>query len=176
MTSSSIFPPKAVAAALIRWVPSDDEDLHRCCYITNAVQAFLAAPRAQLPDWGTLRPAQQLASKLDAFVGGDHLAALGMQDSPPAFRKLRPRGANGPNVWELRTWDVRLFGWFPGPLNTFVGVAPALKKDLLLPDGSENSAAYQAHIDEVVTWRLTHGLEQHVWKLTEDDLPLFLKR
>ena len=97
-------------------------------------------------------------------------------DSPPAFRKLAPKRPEGPNVWELRTWDVRLFGWFPGPPNTFMGVCVALKKDLLLPNGDDDPAAYRSRIDEVVAWRSSHGLTKHVWKLTKDALPLHLKR
>jgi hypothetical protein len=176
LINSSIPLSAKAAGALTRWEPSDDEEVHRCCYLAEAVFAFLRSEKAQLFDWGKLKPAQQIASKLDAFVSGDHLASLGMRDNLPVFRKLQPKRPEGPNIWELRTWDVRLFGWFPGPRNTFVGVVAALKKDLLLGDGSENPNAYRERIDEVAAWRTEYDLDQHIWKLTEDDLPLHLKR
>jgi hypothetical protein len=118
---------------------------------------------------------KQLASKLDAFASGQPYRALVGTDSPPAFRKLRPTRPDGPNVWEMRTTDVRVFGWFPGPKNIFIGVCVALKKELLLNDGNEDQAAYQAFIDSVVGWRQAHDLSVQVWRKMQDDLPLHLK-
>ncbi len=178
LTNSSIFPPTGALVPLYSWVPADSEGLHRCCYVTAEVRAFLASPAALVRDWGSLPPRRQLMSKLDAFVEGDHWAVLAAADTPPAFRKLHPARPEGPNVWEMRTWDVRLFGWFPGPRNTFVGVWPALKKDLLRADGSgvEDPALYQAGIESVVQFRRKHGLDTYIWKGAQDDLPIHLKR
>jgi hypothetical protein len=176
LTNSSFFQLIEAIDGLASWQPSDDDELERCCYVTEAVLTFLTASEAQVPDWGKFRPAKQLANKLDAFVAGESWAALGSLDSPPAFRKLRPKRADGPNVWELRTTDVRLFGWFPGPKNMFIGVVPALKKDLRLPDGSDDDPAkYSLHVAEVAAWREEHGLGRCIWRLSEDDLPVHIK-
>lgn len=123
-----------------------------------------------------LRAAAQLATKLNGFVAGRSLPVLGAMDTDPAFRKLEPDAPEGPCVWELRTWDVRLFGWFPGPPNTWIGVKPMLKRDLVLPDGTADPEAYAAQIAEVVAWRRAHGMEHQIWRLGKDDLLIHLKR
>ena len=177
LTNSSIFPPTGCTAQLRRWLPSDDGEVMRCCYVTQEVESFLALPAIGAATyWSyTLSPKRQLMNKLDAFVEGDHWAVLAQADTPPAFRKLRPRRPEGPNAWELRTIDVRLFGWFPGPPNTFVGVVPALKRDLVDQNGMEDDAKYRSRIDDVVRFRAAHGLEAHIWRLAQDDLPNHLK-
>lgn len=176
MTISSIFPPTSALGALIKWEPPDDEGLHRCCYITQQVKAFLLSDAAKKPDWGRLTPARQLVSVLDGFVAGESLARLGQHVNPPLFRKMKPRRRDtGPNVWELRTTDVRLFGWFPGPPNTFVGVVATMKRELLRPDGSNDDAQYAAHIANVAAWRTQQGCDHLVWRLDQDDLPVHLK-
>lgn len=58
-------------------------------------------------------------------------------------RKLEPVGEH---VWELKTTDVRVFGWFPRR-STFVAVAGAMKKNL------KKFKNYQPFIASVVTFR-----------------------
>ena len=54
------------------------------------------------------------------------------------------------SVWELRTSDVRIFGWFPRR-STFVAVGGAMKRDL--KGDAERKDPYQPFINEVVTFR-----------------------
>lgn len=169
--------PDSAQRALVRWDPPDGEEFHRCCYVTLQVGVFLRSSEGKVRDRShRLSARQQLATKLNGFVAGRSLPVLGAMDTDPAFRKLVPDAPEGPCVWELRTLDVRLFGWFPGTPNTWIGVKAILKRDLVLSDGTADADAYAAQIAEVVAWRRQHHMEQQVWRLGKDDLLNFLKR
>jgi hypothetical protein len=166
-------------ACLLAWelTDSDVEGLGYV-YATTQVEKWLGRMRNQKPDRGATAPTTQLISKFDAIVEGATHGMLSASDTPPAFRKLRPTSPSGPNVWELRTTDVRLFGWFPGSPRTFIGVIACLKKDLLLTDGSgqEDNSKYEKRINAVVRWRSQNGLEGHVWFKGQDDVPTLFRR
>jgi hypothetical protein len=87
-----------------------------------------------------------------------------------------PENQSADNVWEFRTTDVRMFGWFPGPPNVFVGQCVRLKTSLLKPDGDENLEEYARCQLAVVNWRRAIKLDQHVWNLKYDDLYTHLRR
>jgi hypothetical protein len=90
----------------------------------------------------------QLASEFFGFCDGLGLA-LGSD-----IRCLRPLTLS---VWELKTPDIRLFGWFPEK-NYFIVHDGAAKANL------EKDSDYQPFVDEVVRFRntLTGFLPTHI--------------
>jgi hypothetical protein len=96
-----------------------------------------------------LTPEQEFAALMENFCGGTEL------EIPRDFHPMRPvgKGGNDQGVWELRTMDLRFFGWFPTK-DVFVAVSahPAKKvKDL---------GIYPGLINEVVTFRDRLGLDE----------------
>jgi hypothetical protein len=88
--------------------------------------------------WGIeSRPAEQLDAILNVFISGDVLTFN--WDIKP----IRPIGAA---VWELKTQDLRLFGWFP-IFDCFVGVAADLTQNV------KDHNLYSGYRNEVVRFR-----------------------
>lgn len=166
-----MFPPQHAAACLAAYAP--DEGGWRRCYVSTLIEAWLVSDASLGKDWGDISYRAQVESRLSAFVEGAALATMNWDKPDPAFRKLTPQAAN---VWELRTTDIRIFGWFPADQNTWVAVEAVRKKDLQTPDGQDDPAAYAAAIKGVQQWRQTNGMEPYVAYITEADLPLHLRR
>jgi hypothetical protein len=78
----------------------------RCVYAVDKFGQWLTNGLPNLPRIidAQLTPAQQVDDLLAIFVGGEPLFI------PKMFRPLRPVADC---VWELKTPDVRLLGWFP---------------------------------------------------------------
>lgn len=66
------------------------------------------------------------------------------------FKKLDPVSAS---VWELKTRDVRIFGWFPARAH-FVAVCAQLRS--LMP----NRADFSPFVDEVLAFRSALNLDE----------------
>jgi hypothetical protein len=89
-------------------------------------------------------PAIQLESEFSGFRNGDGLAY------DRDMHTLDPRHLW---VWELKTPDLRIFGWFPAK-NYFVAHLGENKANLVKWD------AYKPYVDEVVAYRT--GLARHL--------------
>jgi len=111
----------------------------RYLYAAPAVESWFTDTLASAPcDRGrNLTPSEQVDECLYEFVRGEPLA-YGHR-----CRKLEPI-ARG--VWELKTTDVRIFGWFPKRA-TFLMVCGEMK--VRLP----HFKAYQPYVAHVVTFR-----------------------
>lgn len=111
----------------------------RMIYVSKKVEKWVSE---ELPEaeafWGTeISPLEQLVEEFDAFCRGDELAV------EYDFRCLRP-AADG--VWELKTPDLRVFGWFPLK-NCFVAVVGHLANHV------KKHNLYLGLIGEVVRFR-----------------------
>lgn len=110
-----------------------DEQPERLLYCT---QGFLGWFEDVLPslvkDRGTLKPYEQVDRALREFVTGRPLAY------DQGLKVLNPV-THG--VWELKTIDVRIFGWFAAR-NTFVAVNGAMRSTLV------PASRYTPFIDE----------------------------
>jgi hypothetical protein len=165
--------PESAAGVLFAWkITRPGVITKRWAFITPEVVAFLKSPAAVERDRGDLRFGQQLVARLNAFAAGDRLALMNFDGPDPTFRKLAPVSAN---VWTMRTTDLRIFGWFPQPENTWVAVLVTPKRDLTLPDGSNDPEKYADRIRRVQAWRTSNGMEEHVAFATEYELPLRLR-
>jgi hypothetical protein len=86
----------------------------RCIYISEKLKAWMEKDLPVLKaTWQTeLSCKEQVVDLTEMFCAGDEL------DSTTQFHALRPY-VDG--VWELKTGDVRIFGWFPQK-DHFIGV------------------------------------------------------
>lgn len=89
-------------------------------------------------------PIEQLAVLIEIFCAGDTLS-FGWQ-----FNPLRPH-KNG--VWELKTADLRLFGWFAAK-DCFVVVAADMA------DRIKDHDLYAGYIGEVIRFRSSLDLDE----------------
>ena len=89
-------------------------------------------------------PAEQLDAILNVFVSGE---VLTFSDN---FRPLRPIGES---VWEIKTADVRIFGWFP-MLDCFVGVVADLAQRV------KEIGLYAGYRGEVIRFRNKLDLDE----------------
>lgn len=126
-----------------------DEQPERLLYCT---QGFLGWYEDVLPsfkkDRGTLTPYEQVDRALREFVTGRPLAY------DQGLKILNPVNHG---VWELKTIDVRIFGWFAAP-STFVAVNGAMRSTLV------PASRYTPFIDEA----------RHVRDSLDLDEPKFL--
>lgn len=120
----------------------------------------------QTPGRGGRDPAgEQAVQLLDAWVTGTELpVTLRRVARAPAFKWL---GGLAPGMWEARTHDVRMFGWFPGAATWVVG-AIDLKVALVArrtgrPNGVQRRVRLAARV------RRMAGLEREVWKGGQDE-------
>jgi hypothetical protein len=94
--------------------PSDDAPApERLFYASDRLRKWLnESLPAMASDWDLeITPIEQVGDLIDVFCGGNELAVETM------FKCLNPH-ENG--VWELKTEDVRIFGWFYRP-DCFIG-------------------------------------------------------
>lgn len=92
---------------------------------------------------GDLSPVQQLDTLFADFIAGEPLGLA------RHLKLIHPRN-NG--VWELRTADIRVFGWFPRR-NVFIGSSAGLKHQI------ERYDLYDEHRDLAVSDRIGLGLQ-----------------
>lgn len=86
----------------------------RCIYLSEKLRAWMDTDLPILQaTWQTeLTCQEQVVELVEMFCAGDQL------DSTTQFHVLRPVNSG---VWELKTGDVRIFGWFPTK-DHFIGV------------------------------------------------------
>ncbi|HWL18474.1 MAG TPA: hypothetical protein VNS33_02315 [Bradyrhizobium sp.] len=117
----------------------DGETLQRVLLFTPDFEDWLVNDLPAFPcDRGRdLSPYDQAEQIAYEFVVGKRL--IFGQD----HRKLDPLTRH---IWELKTTDVRLFGWFPLRAH-FIAVCAAMKKDLI------PSSKYSPYIQRVIAFR-----------------------
>jgi hypothetical protein len=94
-------------------------------------------------NWGDLNPIQQLDAVLADFVSG----------APLEFRRhVRVIRPHHDAVWELRTTDLRVFGWFAAR-NVFIGSSAGLKHQI------ERYGLYPEHRDLAIKDRVALDLD-----------------
>jgi hypothetical protein len=100
----------------------DDPDAQeeRLIYVSQGLKKWL---QDVLPTLGStwnieVDPAQQVDALLEVYASGDELTYSWQ------FKPLTPIGEG---VWELKTADVRIFGWFRSQ-NCFIGVVADTKE------------------------------------------------
>lgn len=122
------------------------EEARRWLYVTPEFDRWLATELPTLPrDRGrNLAPLGQLDVLFHDFIVG----------FPMVYdvdrRRLEPQISN---VWELKSEDIRVFGWFV-TRGHFVAVAAAMRKDL------KPAARYRPFIDRVCAVRAALPLDE----------------
>lgn len=102
-------------------------------------------------------PYEQLDDLLTEFVGAEPLMVTWR------FGPLLPvRGKPWPGVWELKTPDLRIFGWFPFK-NTFIAVNGCQTQKV-----KEINGLYGGFRDEVVWYRKQLDLDEPKFLSGED--------
>ena len=122
------------------------EQPERYVYASPAIEAWLTGALPQeLCNWGSnLLPHEQVWVLLHDFVAGIRLIHT------ETCKQLDPLRDG---VWELRTVDVRIFGWFPRRC-TFLMVCGAMKKTL------RRRVHYRPHIQRVIQFRASLDLDE----------------
>jgi hypothetical protein len=100
-----------------------------------------------------LSPAEQMAELIEHFCSGEPLA-YGWQ--------FKPLTHIGDGVWELKTPETRLFGWFPKK-DCFIG------SEIGMADHIKRHKLYRGHVDEVVRFRDMINLDEP--KFIDGDSP-----
>jgi|SRR5580658_1463456 hypothetical protein len=118
----------------------------RYVYAAPEVEEWFANVLSQAArDLGrNLWPYEQVEGLLHDFVAGEILVHT------DTYRQLEPLYQS---VWELRTVDVRIFGWFPRRC-TFLMVCGALKKTI------PRARDYRPFIQRVLDFRATLPLDE----------------
>ena len=118
----------------------------RCMYASAECRNWLDQELKLLTavDSGNLPPRQQFVTILRDFITGKSF------DYPRDFRRLRPIAED---VYELKTPDLRIFGWFP-VRDSFVAVTVCSIEDVKTKTQKNwNSDLYQPYIDIVIKYR-----------------------
>jgi hypothetical protein len=122
---------------------------------------------------GKTSPTQQVVSLLDSFTSGRSYHAIGQfDDGKPEqpLKKLQPISPDGPNVWEMRTTDVRVFGWVHTTKNTFIAVLAELKMNLVDSQDEALPMEYGIMIFYVLSWIKQRSIDpKSIWKKNNDD-------
>jgi hypothetical protein len=129
------------AGALHRLDPalSHDQFEDRFIYVSTGLKDWL---QQQLPNIGSTwdietTPAEQFDALLEVYASGEALT-FGWQ-----FRPLNPIGDG---VWELKTADLRIFGWFHRQ-DCFIGVCADTKERI------QQHGLYAGYRNAVVQFR-----------------------
>jgi hypothetical protein len=111
----------------------------RCIYLSEKLKNWMSNDLPGLAaTWQTeITCLEQVAELTETFCAGDEL------DATTQFHALRPVASG---VWELKTGDVRIFGWFPKK-DHFVGVVAHDAYRVKLHD------LYHGLVGEVVRYR-----------------------
>jgi hypothetical protein len=135
----------------------------------EAVEFYVSLPDDAADRSKRLSAAQQAAQIFDMFCRGQSLHEM-MLEFRPVFKPI------GAHVWEVRTPDLRVFGWFPTRGN-FVAVFGKWKREMEGARNAPEGASLMSYAEaraKVVTWRHAHGMANHVWKGTAGELDSFL--
>ena len=145
------------AGALFKLDPALDPDVQelRCLYTSERLKDWI---QQTLPTLGSAweidhSPVEQLDALVATFASGEQLT-FGWQFSP-----LKPIGQG---VWELKTADLRVFGWFP-VRDYFIGVAADWTERIKL------HGLYAGYRGEIVRFRDELRLDEP--KFIEGDNP-----
>lgn len=124
----------------------DDEWADRTIYVTPSFNTWMDNVLPTLPkDRGRkLTPQQQIWQTFFDFITGKPFFY------PDDRRRLTP---DSEYVWELKTEDLRVFGWFPEK-GKFIAVTVEMKKNL------RSKKLYEPFIDDVITFRSTLSLDE----------------
>jgi hypothetical protein len=99
-------------------------------------------------------PLEQLDASLAFFCAGEPLAC---------DHRFKPLNALGEGVWELKTADLRIFGWFPRK-DCFIATDAALTRDV------KGSKLYRPYAEQAVRFRDRLGLDEPKFVPGEDPL------
>jgi len=96
-----------------------------------------------------LSPEEEFNALMEAFCGGTVL------EIPKDFHPMRPVGSGGNDqgIWELRTLDLRIFGWFPVK-DVFVAVSARPAKQI------KDQGIYPGLVLEAAGYRDRLGLDE----------------
>jgi hypothetical protein len=127
----------------------------RAIYVSERLGIWL---RDDLPNLGSTwnieaSPAEQLDAKLNIFVSGETLTF---------DYDLKPIQPIGQGVWELKTEDLRVFGWFPS-VDVFIGVVADTAQRI------KDIGLYAGYRNEVVLFRKKLDLSEP--KFIDGDQP-----
>lgn len=135
---------------LVPWTTELEHDEHtqRSLHITARARAWVEAldPERGSPIGSRLTLAQQLSNIAHEFITGRRLIW------PQQFHKLAKaaKAVTDPHVWELKTDDLRLFGWFVAP-NCFVVDAIDIKDRIVA------SGLYAGYVAQTAQARQSMG-------------------
>jgi len=147
----------------------------RTLHASRRVVRFCNNATADGRERGDLGPNAQAERVFDSYAAGDSFIRLGQEGKDPCFVKCDPKYPAGPHIWEMRTEDVRIFGWFPtNPDSTFIAIEARRKADLVT-NGVTDRSRYARIIKTVTRWREIAGLHHYVWKGDEHGLRKSLK-
>lgn len=137
-------------------LPLPNRELHnRTLYVTDWFVNWMLGdlPNIRATFWEDDLPAkQQVRLLLEAYSSGKSLA------HPKQFHILKP-WEHG--VWELKTGDTRIFGWFLA-FDTFVAARGAATFDV------KDMAQYEHHIARVIGCRVRMELDEPEFVSGED--------
>lgn len=149
--------------------------LQRTLYASRRVVRFCNNAATDGRERGDLGPSAQAERVFDSYAAGDSFIRLGQEGKDPCFVKCDPKYPAGPHIWEMRTEDVRIFGWFPiDPNSVFIAVEARRKADLVF-NGVTNRRRYTRIIEIAARWREAAGLHHYMWKGDEYGLRKSLK-
>lgn len=160
-----------VGSYLSLWTDTRGRKEWRKCYITKEIADFLAAHKTK-NGIGKTSPTQQVVSLLNSFTSGRSYHTIGQfDDGKPEqpLKKLQPISPEGPNIWEMRTTDVRVFGWVHTTENTFIAVLAELKMNLVDSQDKALPMEYGIMIFHVLFWIKQHSIDpKFIWKKNND--------
>jgi len=106
---------------LVPYALADDDDRQpeRCLYLSKGLSDWMENDLTDVRVKGRAQsPLEQLTDFMDRFVGEP---TMHIND----FQQIKPSGVA---VYEMKTTDVRIYGWFPAR-RVFIAVEGALKAD-----------------------------------------------
>ena len=127
----------------------------RAIYMSARVKRWIEEELPALePKWVTeLSPAEQLFIRVQDFCSGEAIA-IGFH--------LKALRCHGNGIWEIKTDDIRLFGWFPHK-DCFVAVHADQKSRLL-----HFTSMVQSYINDTVKFRSELSLDEPNFVTGED--------
>lgn len=169
LTFSSIITHLQNVRQVRLWVDPHGPMGERCFYLTQDLFDFIHALPHHSSKHGRLSDRQQAVLLMNLFTRNAAIEDLQYAGKFRTIGKMRPRARRGPNVWELRTTDFRIFGYVPNLPHCFVGVLAASADSLHRASPGSNESHDGAR-DRVVEWRRLNGLDDTIWCGDETDL------
>ncbi|MFT9070593.1 MAG: hypothetical protein ABF446_09880, partial [Acetobacter orientalis] len=160
------------------WRSQKSKKITRLCFLSNEVLSFLKQEHTNRIR-GKTSIKMQAVNLLESIATTPNLASVGQfTDAKPMFpiRKLKPTVPSGPNVWEMRTTDVRLFGWVHTIPNVFFVTFPELKQYLVDKHDVALPMEYDRMIFYVLDWLKTESVDNDlIWKKDNADAPIHFR-